>query len=130
MVTPDYRLSPLKAFVQAAKEAPEGFVYCHVHDSEIARILGVEKDQSKMMLYSKVEDQETEDEEASKKWKTYMIPYEGDVKFKDEMLDFFKVYSTRGFVYADDSKFQKLTWRKDLLPSIIYLYNKSIPVQA
>lgn len=130
LVTPDYRLGPLKSFVAAAKSAPDGYVFCHVHDSEMAKALGVEKEQSRMMVYSRIEDQESEDEEASKKWKTYLINYEGDTKNSDEMLKFLEVYSWKGFFYADDTKFQKLTWRKDRLPSIVFLYNKTIEKHA
>jgi len=52
-----------------------------------------------------LEDLEVEDEESTKKWKTYIIPFEGDVRNTDEMLNFLSIYSFKGFFYADDTKF-------------------------
>jgi hypothetical protein len=77
------------------------------------------------VVYSRLEDRDGYDEEAEKKWKTYLIPYTGDVRSQDEILKFLQIYSFKGFFYVDDTKFQKLSRRKDLLPTIMLLYNKT-----
>ena len=52
----------------------------------MSSVLGVEKEKSEMMVYSRIEDMEIDDEETNKLWKTYMIPFDGDVKNTDEIL--------------------------------------------
>jgi hypothetical protein len=61
-------------------------VFCHVHDPEIAEILGVENGQTKLIIYSRIEDLEVEDEEFSNNWETYLVPFDGDVENNLEIL--------------------------------------------
>ncbi|KAM3134278.1 hypothetical protein pb186bvf_013563 [Paramecium bursaria] len=130
LVTPEYRTSPLKAFIQAARQMPQGFVFCHIFDTKISRYLNVTQDDSGLVIYNKFEDIETHDQDAQGRWQTFIHHYKGDIKNQDEILKFLKIHSfKKGFVYVDDTKFQKLTRRSDQLPSIFLLYNKTIPEQ-
>jgi hypothetical protein len=72
----------------------------------------VDKEDSQLIIYSKNEDIEKVSEENSNKWSTYLYRYKGDVKNEDEILKYLKIHSFRkGFVYVDDTKFQKLSRR-------------------
>ncbi|CAD8063976.1 unnamed protein product [Paramecium sonneborni] len=128
LATPEYRVSPLKAFVQAAKQIPQGYVFCHIFNPDLYQHLGLKKEESGLVIYSKLEDLEDISEEKTKKYQTYLYRFKGDVKNTDEILQFLKIYAfKKGFVYVDDTKFQKLSRRVDLLPSVILLYNKTNP---
>jgi protein disulfide-isomerase A1 len=125
LITPDYRLAPLKAFVNATKTLPAGYVFCHVHDTKLAGILGIDKEESALLVYSKHEDIPDATDEERKKWLTYTHKFKGDIRSSDEINGFLQLYSWRGWFYVDDTKFQKLSRRKDRYPTIMLLYNAS-----
>lgn len=66
----------------------------------------MEKEQSQLIVYSKLEDLDGHDEDRDKKWKNHLYRFNGDARNSDEVLKFLKIYGfKKGFVYVDDSKF-------------------------
>lgn len=105
LITPEYRLAPLKAFVDAAKALPEGYVFCHIHDPSLAGSLGIGKEESALLVYSKHEDIPDPTEEERKKFMTYTHKFKGDPRSSEELLRFMSLYSWRGWFHVDDTKF-------------------------
>jgi protein disulfide-isomerase A1 len=100
---------------------PHGYVFCHVHDPNLGRILGVGKEDSELVVYSKLEDLDDPSEDARNKWITYIHHHRDG----HSMLEFMQLFTWRGFFYVDGGKMQKLQRRSDMLPTIILLYNKT-----
>lgn len=127
LYTPDYRLGPLKAFVNASRQIPEGYVFCHFHDPQITQVLKVQPDESVLIIYSKMQDvsylvKETE----LNKFATYFYKYDGDLRDVNRIKQFMLLHTWKGFYHFDDGKFEKMTYRSDRKPTVALVYNSSV----
>ena len=71
----------------------------------MAQIFGVKNDDSKLIVYSKLEDLDDPSEEDRKKWIAFTHIYDGDLGSSEGIFNFLNLFTWRGFFYVDDTKF-------------------------